>query len=447
METIEINTGCGKIRGIIKGGCREFLGVRYARAGRFEYADPISSWEGTYDATHFGNACPQTRQFYQHLENPERLFYYREFREGIEFNYDEDCLNLNIYTPDGDRNSPVIIYIHGGGFNSGANSESPFDGSRLAGRGIVTVFINYRVGVLGYLSCEETQSQYGRCGNFGLDDQMVAVKWVKEHIADYGGDPDNITLMGQSAGAMSIQLMCINHANEGLFNRAIMMSGAGLFPKFARPRHAEECFEYWQLYMELAGCGSLDELKTVDIKTLFDAVEKIKALRRDTLLNTMPVVDGSLVSGPVGELIEHPLNIDYMIGCTNNDMYAPALAYIAMKFGRRNGAYMYYFDLDAPGGDGNAAFHSCDLRYAFETLDKSRRPYSSRDYKASRQLASYIANFARCGDPNGSSLPWWNKASGSKPVLCFGPEYTQPGSYNWEKLTKNFITIGNPKAN
>ncbi|MBQ4252121.1 MAG: carboxylesterase family protein, partial [Erysipelotrichaceae bacterium] len=239
MKEIILKTNIGTFKGNEHEEAWEFLAVPYARAGRFEYGQRINHYEGVVDATKMGNGCPQYRQYHPHLDNPERLFYYREFREGLEFKYDEDCLNLNIYTPKDAINCPVILFFHGGGFNSGCNAEEPFRGFELAKRGIITVFANYRVGVLGYFSHEEIQKKYGRNGNFGLDDQLQAIKWVKDHIWEFGGNSDNITLMGQSAGAISIQYHCLNHDNEGLFQRAVMMSGGGLFPKQALPRKAE----------------------------------------------------------------------------------------------------------------------------------------------------------------------------------------------------------------
>ena len=446
-ETVVLETGCGAIRGLASGCCRFFLGVPYAKAERFCYAKPVEHWDGILDAVKPGKSCPQNRAWHEHLENPTRLFYKKEFREGIAFEYDEDCLNLNIFTPTSQEGCPVMIFIHGGGFDSGMNSESPFDGSGLAGRGIVTVFINYRVGPLGYLTHESIRQETGRDGNFGLDDQLLAIRWVKAHIADFGGDPDRITLAGQSAGAISIQYLCLNPDHAGLFERAMMMSGAGLFPKFALPRKADDTHEYWLDYMKEAGCKTLDELRTADLDTLFDAVEALKARRKDTLYNTMPVVDGKLIPEPIDAMMSHPLPLSYLIGYTNADMYAPLMAFIGNRFGKKTGAYLYYFDIDAPGDD-NRAFHSCDLRYVFETLHKSWRPYGKRDYEASGQLAQYVANFVRSGNPNGAGLPLWQAAGPEKgaKVLHISPLKTAMGRAGFGKMLVNFIRRGDPKA-
>ena len=443
-----LTTACGKISGFEKDGCAVFLGVPYAKAGRFEYARMVTNWSDgadfVLDATKMGKACPQMRTFHEHLEIAERTFYHREFREGISFEYDEDCLNLNIWVPaealdgtegtagvqsgteaDGTAGSPghaeaevqvgasgvkkypVMIFIHGGGFDSGANSESPFDGTVYAKRGIVCVFINYRVGILGYLTHPEIQKRFGRNGNFGLDDQLTALKWVRKNIGDFGGDVENITISGQSAGAISVQYMCLNHANEGLFKNAFMISGGGKFPDFALPRPAGQTQAYWQDFMKAAGiCGtdvenaeSFDVLKNMPLQQIFDTMDKFKSTRKDNTYNTMPVIDGVLIPEPIQTLIKNPLKINYLLGYTNCDLYAPLMALIGHKFARKNGGYVYFFDVDAPG-DGKKAFHSSDLRYIFGTLDRSWRPYDDKDRQIAAVMQNFIAEFVRTGNMN-----------------------------------------------
>lgn len=448
FETISYSTSLGELVGRRTVSGLAFLGVPYARAERFCYAEPVEHWDGTLNATTFGAACPQNRGWHPHLENPERLFYYKEFRDGIEFHYDETtCLNCNIYTPVHAEKCPVVIFIHGGGFDSGMNCEDPFDGSALAERGVVSVFINYRVGVLGYLTHEAIQKQFGRDGNFGLDDQLTAIRWVKAHIREFGGDPDNITLMGQSAGAISIQYLCLHPQNKDLFRRAVMLSGGGLFPQFALPRRAEDTHAYWLRFMELAGCKTFDELKAASCDTLFDAVEAIKAERKDNTYHNMPVIDGCLLPAPVDELIRTPLPLGYWIGYTNTDMYAPIMAYIGDRFAKQNGGYVYCFDIDAPGDD-NRAFHSSDLRYMLGTLSTSWRPYDEHDRAASETMLSYLCNFARTGNPNSAGLPTWEPAKrgiGTR-VLRICRDGVRMGRPPYGKLVRNFLQKGAPKA-
>ncbi len=446
MNIITLNTSIGSFLGNENGDTFEFLGVPYAKARRFEYSERIDRYDGIFDATKMGNACPQYRQYYQNLGNPERLFYYKEFREGSEFTYDEDCLNLNIFTPRNASGCPVIIFFHGGGFNSGSNAEDPFRGYELAKRGIVTVFANYRVGVLGYFCHEEIEKSFRRNGNFGLDDQLQAVRWVKDHIREFGGDEDNITIMGQSAGAISVQYLCLNHDYAGLFQKAAMMSGGGMLPKFALPKKAADTYGYWRELMDCADCKDFVAFRNADIRAIHDAYEKIKTKRKDSIYNMMPVVDGYLLKDDVDKLISDPLKVDYMIGYTNNDMYAPAMAYIGNRFARENGVYVYFFDIDQPG-DSNGAFHSSDLRYMFGRLETSWRPFRDRDRDVSGQMMDYLANFAKTGDPNGPAMPVWQKTDrDNRKALCFTEKETKMGRPSYLRLLKNMLTKGAPKA-
>ena len=446
MDTRIHKTAIGTFIGNEHNDVYEFLGIPYARAKRFEYSERINSYEGEFNATRRGNSCPQFRQYHPHLENPERLFYYKEFREGIDFQYDEDCLNLNIYIPKNASNCPVLLFFHGGGFNSGSNNEDPFKGYELARRGIITIFANYRVGVLGYFCHEEIEKKYGRNGNYGLDDQLQAIHWVKDHIQEFGGDKDNLTISGQSAGAISVQYHCLNQDNEGLFKRACMMSGGGLFPKFALPKKPEETYGYWKELMDLAGCQSFEEFQNVDLKTMHDAYDEIKKRRKDSINHMMPVVDAYLLKENVGDLIKNPLHLDYMLSYTSNDMYAPMLAYIANRYARENNAYVYYFDIDQPG-DHNGAFHSSDLRYMFGTLDTSWRPYRKRDKEVSNQMMDYLSYFCQSGNPNGKDLPLWNKTTKqAHSVLCFELNETKMGKPSYIKLLWNMLHKGDPKA-
>ena len=161
----------------------------------------------------------------------------------------------------------------------------------------------------------------------------------------------------------------------------------------------------------------------------------------------MPVVDGALIPKPVDELIRDPLPLDYLIGYSNADMYAPVMAWIGNRFGRRTNAFIYFFDRNAPGDD-NRAFHSADLRYVLGTLEKSWRPYTLRDRVAEKELTAYLANFARCGDPNGDGLPRWERAGHGlrTRVLRIGERKTAMGRAAYGKMTRNFLWRKEPEA-
>ena len=410
METILLKTKIGSFIGNERENSYEFNNIKYASLKRFEYAELIDKYDENTDCTKTGPSSMQKRAFseFEHLEIPERAFYHKEFRENINFTYsEENGLNLKIYTPKEKGTYPVLVFLHGGGFDSGSIYESPFDGDSLSKRGIVVVFIQYRLGIFGYFTHEDIFNKYGHDGNFGLDDMYKGLSWVKTNISNFYGDNNNITVMGQSAGAMSIQYMLLSQKSKDLFSKAIMMSGAGLFPKFSLPRDAARTHEYWLEVMKLAGCDTLDEFKALDSYKLLEAVDKQKTLRKDNTYNTMPVVDHYLIDDYVDKLTEQPRELPLMIGITNNDMFTIILAHISKKYAKVHNAYLYYFDIDAKGDD-NLAFHSCDLRYAFGTLSSSWRPYDETDYKASEIFMNYIANFVKNGNPNGDDLPEWN---------------------------------------
>ncbi len=440
MGAVKLETSLGTIEGIEKENSYAFLGLPYGKAGRFEYAEEVSSW-GDIEAKKHGDACIQKRCYYEHLEIPERAFYHKEYREGIGFTYSEDCLRLDIYTPKKADKCPVIVYIHGGGFDSGAISEGAFSGEALASRGILTIFIQYRVGVFGYFTHEEISKRYGHEGNFGLDDQVTALRFIKKHIEEFGGDKDNITLMGQSAGAMSIQALLLSEKSQGLFQKAVMISGAGLFPKMATPKKVEERRGYWLDVMEESGAKSFDEFKSMEPKPIFDALEKVKKRRKDNQVSTMTMVDHYYLSDYEERLMKKKIDIPTIVSFTNNDMYTALLAYITMKYANKNKAYCYYFDVDAKGDD-NLAFHSSDLRYLFGTLSSSWRPYGESDYRISALMMDYLANFAKNGNPNGPSLPSWKIERGK--ALIISPKGVKMGRPRKLTLLKNTF-LGDPK--
>jgi len=444
MDTFELNTNLGKITGIEREHSYVFLGIPYATANRFEYAEPVKEL-GNFDATKHGKVCIQTRTYFPNLDNPARYFYYHEFREGLNYSYGEDCLNLNIFMPKlVNKKCPVILYFHGGSFNSGSNYDTAFDGDRFAEKDVITVFANYRVDIFGYMTHEEIFKKYGRDGNFGLDDQQKALEWVKENIAQFGGLPDNITVMGQSAGAIATQYLCLNPDNADKIKNAIMMSGGGKFPEFALPKKAEITRKYWLNFMNYADIKNFDELKTTDAKILMEKLVEFKKTRKDNMYMIMPVIDGVLLPKPVKELIKTPLEIRYLLGYTNSDMYAPLMAHIEHKYARKNKAFIYYFDIN-PKGDNSKAFHSSDIRFAFNSLDKSWRPFEEDDYAAAETFQSYLANFAYCGDPNGldddlsiRNLPFW-QYGGKRAMHIKSGKFKMTGKHYF-KMLKNMLS-------
>ena len=223
-----VETRRGAVRGVGKDGLVLFRGLPYARPPigplRFRPPEPPEAWSGIRDATRFGSSAPQNGA----LIGP--LMSLGIGRTG------EDCLHLNIWTPAADgRRRPVMVWIHGGAFILGSGSQMLYDGAALARRGdVVVVTINYRLGALGFLRLRDRfGSRLPASGNEGLLDQIAALQWVRDEISSFGGDPGNVTIFGESAGAMSCATLLATPRAGGLFHRAILQSGAAnyLWPR------------------------------------------------------------------------------------------------------------------------------------------------------------------------------------------------------------------------
>ena len=439
-----VNTPCGEIRGCAGRvpGTIAFKGIRYATAGRWEYPKQITSWEGVYEATEYGNCCYQPRAFYNEEENQKKYFYYNEFRKGETYSYSEDCLFLNIFTPDTAKEGdalPVVVSIHGGSFTGGCGHEKHFDGPVWPQKGVIGVTINYRLGPLGFLCLPELEEEAGRTGNYGLYDQLAALRWVQDNIASFGGDPKNITVMGQSAGAMSIQLHCLSPLAEGLFQRAVMCSGSGVsrLMSFA-PAHKH--YDFWHAVMKKAGCEDLATFRSIKPEQLFDAWQTANKEVKGGGVAAFPCRDGELVVGNGVDILrsEKHLKIPYLCGSTSEDFGSPMLHSLAKKWctAQKIPSYTWLFDRQLPGDD-RGAWHSSDLWYWFGTLENCWRPMEQKDYDLSDQMTGYLTNFAKTGDPNGHGLPPW--APAGKGTLHMGEGESGVRRVNQLKLWYNLL--------
>ena len=285
----EVETGSGRVRGRSAPGLQVFLGVPYARAPvgarRLRPPEPPEPWTGVRRAQGAAPAAPQKPGLVSRL-----------LGASVD-RYSEDCLYLNVWTPalDGARR-PVLVWLHGGGFTTGSGSLGLYDGARLARRGdVVVVTLNYRLGALGYLALPTAaEEEGGSLGNLGLRDQVEALRWVRDHIALFGGDPGNVTLFGESAGAMSVGTLLATPPAHGLFDRAVLQSGAGdnVYDRETAGRVAET-------FMKELGLapGDLPGLRAASVEAILEAQERsLGALARDVPgLAFQPVVDGDLL--------------------------------------------------------------------------------------------------------------------------------------------------------
>ena len=438
-----IMTPCGPIRGIAgrNPGVTAYKGIRYATAERWKHPVAVTHWDGVYEADHYGHCSYQPRAFYNEAENLKKIFYYNEFRKGETYTYSEDCLFLNIFAPDtaksGDGLS-VLIYIHGGGFTGGCGHEKHFDGPTWPTKGIIGVTINYRLGPMGFVTLPELKEEAGTTGNYGLYDQVCAMQWVKDNIASFGGDPENITIMGQSAGAMSVQQHVCSPLTKGLFQKAVMSSGGGV-SKLMASQPAEKSYEFWQACMKKAGCENLAQFRALDPEKLFEAWTATKKEVKGGMCS--PCIDGKLVIMSGFDALEQGKQhkIPYMAGSTSHDMMVPILFNMASSWcaAQEIPSYAWFFDRKLPG-DNNGAWHSSDLWYWFGTLPNCWRPMEKKDYDLSDQMVSYLCSFAATGTPQGSGHPAWNRAG--KQAMLLGEKPTHMGKPSTAKMAITMLT-------
>lgn len=441
-----IQTPCGELQGCAGRipGVAAYKGIRYAVAGRWEYPVPVTAWEGVYDATAYGACCPQPRAFSPENVAPQQAFYYHEFREGRTFSYSEDCLFLNVFTPDSAKAGdglPVLFYIHGGGFLTGCGHETHFDCPVWPTKGVIGVTINYRLGPLGFLTLPELKQEAGCTGNYGLCDQLAALQWVQRNIAAFGGDPDNVTIMGQSAGAMSVQQLCLSPLTDGLFAKAVMSSGGGV-SKALSAALPETGYDFWHDVMKHCGCDNLEQFRSLSVEKLFSVWQNLKKSVRGG--GCSPCLDGRFVVGTGTELLKagKQKKIPYMAGSTSEDIMPPIIYEMAKNWcaAQEEKSYAWFFDRRLPGDD-RGAWHSSDLWYWFGTLDQCWRPMTKKDFDLSGQMTDYLTNFCKFGDPNGTGLTaWLPMTKGQDKVLRLGEGDTRMGKADMLKLTKTMLT-------
>lgn len=419
MAMIEAKTKLGTYRGIQDNhpDYTVFKGIPYAKSPvgqlRWKKPQPVESFKGTFIADTFSPISVQER-------HAIGSFYQKEFFEHQEA-MSEDSLYLNIWTPANASTDklPVLLWIHGGAFTGGYGHEIEFDGELFSKRGVILVTVNYRLGVLGFLSHPWLQAE-GEHGNFGVYDQMEAIRFIHEHIEAFGGDKENITIMGQSAGSLAAQIICSTEQTKGLFSKAILQSGAGtnsLLQAIPQEAQANQMAEI----IKNLGYTSLEELRNTPYKVLVhDIHQYIQTHQLNALTLLAPNIDGKLFAANLDTLLETGQfhDIPYIIGSTKNELFSPETAkLIAMSsYGfaskqlqwHTNPVYVYLFNHDLPG-DEAGAFHSGELWYEFGTLKKCWRPFTLEDYDLSAKMNLYWSEFIKKADPNNQDLPEWPK--------------------------------------
>lgn len=441
----------GFLRGYSEGGVRVFKGVPYAAApvGDLRWRAPAAApaWEGVRPAQSFGYDCMQNRAKWDPSLTKRAM--------------SEDCLTLNIWSAaeSGDA-APVMVWIHGGGFVMGSGSQEIFNGAELAKKGIVVVTFNYRLGRFGFFAHPglTAEAAGGPVGNFGLMDQIAALQWIKENISNFGGDPGNVTIFGESGGGASVaHLMAIEKAS-GLFHRAIIQSGGGRLKwaplrAIGKDKGAEAAAVAFSKSLKGAG-DTIGELRALPAETILGEVSFSK-LRSETYSG--PIIDGGLVKREflqsfaegseakipmiVGansaELNHMPWIAKFLIKRGVKKALKPKLDQIASAYGARktfdqnilndwgfveparslarrhaaNGAPAWLYEFDyvhtALRDEFEGARHASEMAFVFGTVGKDGVKASDEDRRVSDELAAYWVAFARDGAPAPAGLPAW----------------------------------------
>lgn len=461
IDTV-VATERGEVEGVHNSetGIYSYKGIPFAKAPvgdlRWKAPQPSEEWEGIFDATEFGPICMQ--------DEPVPFSMWTQEFIAPAGNMSEDCLNLNIWTKEGsaDAHRPVIVFIHGGGFSSGSGSVPIYNGERMAEKDVVFVTINYRVGILGFLAHPELteESANNSSGNYGLMDQIAALEWVQHNISNFGGDPNNITIAGQSAGSFSVNYLVASPLASGLFHRAIAESGAALLPSA-------------RLTMDNTLQSAEDRGLAADSSLGVSGISDLRELPADSILSAQgqfgnPIIDGYVIPDQIytlfdeGNYTDVPLltgwnedegfsfgqpptadqfrqNIQNQFGENADEILElfPAETDSAAQrsqkdlsmlntFGLQNWkwvqmqnqtgvppVYLYHFTRDVPYTSEQqdfGAFHTGEVPYAYNTLHTSDRPWEQTDYDLAEAMSSYWVSFAEDGDPNDEGLPDWPAA-------------------------------------
>ena len=421
--------------GLVKGvptetpGVIAYKGIPYAAPPvgelRWKAPQPVKKWSNLRICDSWGHPAwqsPHTPGGY----TPEFFF------DG-DPEFSEDCLYLNIWTPAAGKPEaklPVTLWIHGGGYVAGWGFEPEMDGEEWAKHGGILVSFNYRLGLLGFLAhpALSEDSPYGVSGNYGMLDQIAALKWVKDNISVFGGDPDRITIMGQSAGAMSVQTLVTSPFSKDMIAGAIIQSGGGISESQllgGTPLAVAE--ESGKNLMDWAGCETLEEMRAIPAKDLVTLVSRYrKATEKPAVGVTAPVIDNYALSETFSEAaVEGRIaDIPYMIGCTLDDPGSLAGGidrFCTLREQQGGSAYAYQFDRRLPtdGREGvlKGAFHSSELWFMFKSLRFCWRPFTEGDYNLAEQMITCWTNFAATGNPNGSEAGPWTPFKEESPLF------------------------------
>jgi len=462
LRTSQVRIADGTLEGVISADnkVRTFKGIPYAAPPvgplRWKAPEPVQSWTGVRKAVDYGPRCMQGRIY------SDMIFH--------DNGPSENCLSLNLWMPapaSAGSRLPVMVWIYGGGFAAGASSEPRQDGGNLSKQGVVVVSMNYRLGIFGFFSHPELTKESGHnaSGNYGLLDQVAALQWVQKNIAAFGGDPNNVTIFGESAGSFSVSALMASPLSQGLFHKAIGESGAFFSATLALKPLAGREESDAQFADSALGTRSLEALRAKSADEILQAALKQQDIRFS------PNVDGYFLPQDTDSIYAdgHQSHVPLLAGWNADEGSYHAIfkkdeptaqnfaAYARATFGdyahqflklypadndaqakrsaqdsagdqfigystwkwlemqRKTGnspVYRYKFEDAPPSPEGSTdesrgAYHSAEIEFVFGVLSSKHLPWRPQDRKLSELMSTYWANFAKTGDPNGPGLPNW----------------------------------------
>jgi para-nitrobenzyl esterase len=483
-----VHAPAGAVQGEAVGELNVFKGLPYAAppTGWRRWRPPAEApvWKGVRDATRFGPACVQPRS------QPGSSIYASDLGA-----MSEDCLSLNVWAPAKAQKAPVLVWIHGGALVTGSSGEAIYDGAKLAGQGVVVVSINYRLGVLGYLAHPElsAESREGVSGNYGLLDQIAALRWVKANIAAFGGDPANVTIAGESAGALSVMYLMAAPQARGLFAKAIAQSAYMIStPQLRANTFGDIPAETIGTYVayKLQGAKDVAALRAMSAEELTRRGRqgRLRSVWNDRRPRAAPPVGRRLRSGRTGPradpggLQQRRDPLAALSGPAaarrRGDLYGPdprevrrprrhlsetpsrhrpaesmltpprdalygwtAERLVAKQTAVGAPGFLYQFDHGYPAADaaGLHGFHASEIPYVFGTADRTppawpKIPATPEEAGLSEAMVGYWTAFARDGVPSAAGQPTWKPYGEGRAYMAFADapksgEHLMPGMY------------------
>ena len=465
-----------------KGDVQYFKGIPFAAAPvgalRWKAPQPVIAWHGVKVCDRFGPSPMQNK--------PAAFLMWSEEFQIPAAPISEDCLYLNVWT--GARSAkekrPVLVWIYGGAFAGGGGNVPIYDGEAMAKKGVIFVSVNYRVGVFGFFAhpALTKESANHASGNYGLMDQLAGLKWVQDNIAAFGGDRNNVTIAGQSAGAMSVNCLVASPLARGLFQKAIAESGASFMHQSPSLSSAEAEGQRLMQSMHLASIADLRNVAAEDLQkqvgdlrapiidgyVLPQAVFNIFNAGKENKISLLTGwnEDEGIMFGPVKSAADFIKDVNSKYGSKAGNLlqYYPAqtdsqaassqlrlsrdmifgvenYTFANLESGQGARVYVYRFKRKPPATGAYlkyGAFHTAEVPYAYNNLSFVNRPWQPIDHHLADLMSSYWANFARTGDPNGKGLPVWDAYSSGMERVMFLDE--QSGTVNLpDKAVLDFL--------